>query len=76
MTLTYTCYVPVTFDIKLRSKVCFSVAVIAASVKHCTVIVLGILYDQTLSPGPEVIKLFSCSSQLNIKFQLLLKQKC
>ena len=26
-------------------------------------------------PGPEVIKLFSCSSQLNTKFQLLIKLK-
>ena len=32
------------FDIKLRSKVGFPAAVIAASVKHCTVIVLGILF--------------------------------
>ena len=27
------------------------------------------------SPGPEVIKLFSCSTQLSMKFQLLLKTK-
>ena len=26
-------------------------------------------------PGPEVIKLFSCSTQLSIKFQLLIKTK-
>ena len=26
-------------------------------------------------PGPEVIKLFSCSIQLNMKFQLLIKAK-
>ena len=26
-------------------------------------------------PGPEVIKLFSCSTQLNMKFQLLLKYR-
>ena len=26
-------------------------------------------------PGPEVIKLFSCSTQLSIKFQLLTKSK-
>ena len=27
------------------------------------------------SPGPEVIKLFSCSTQLSKKFQLLVKTK-
>ena len=27
------------------------------------------------SPGPEIIKLFSCTSQLSIKFQLLIKTK-
>ena len=27
----------------------------------------------TVEPGPEVIKLFSCSTQLNTKFQLLIK---
>ena len=27
------------------------------------------------SSGPEVIKLFSCSTQLSIKFQLLIKSK-
>ena len=26
-------------------------------------------------PGPEVIKLFSCSTQLSTKFQLLIKTK-
>ena len=26
-------------------------------------------------PGPEVIKLFSCSTQLSMKFQLLIKTK-
>ena len=26
-------------------------------------------------PGPEVIKLFSCSTQLSTKFQLLMKTK-
>ena len=26
-------------------------------------------------PGPEVIKLFSCSTQLRVKFQLLIKIK-
>ena len=31
--------------------------------------------DLTLSPGPEVIKLFSCSTQLSMKFQLLIKTK-
>ena len=29
----------------------------------------------TLSSGPEVIKLFSCSTQLSTKFQLLIKTK-
>ena len=28
-----------------------------------------------ISPGPEVIKLFSCSTQLSMKFQLLIKTK-
>ena len=27
------------------------------------------------TPGPEVIKLFSCSTQLSTKFQLLIKTK-
>ena len=27
----------------------------------------------TLEPGPEVIKRFSCSNQLNIKFKLLIE---
>ena len=27
------------------------------------------------SPGPEVIKLFSCSTKLSTKFQLLIKTK-
>ena len=26
-------------------------------------------------PGPEIIKLFSCSTQLSMKFQLLIKTK-
>ena len=30
---------------------------------------------ELLRPGPEVIKLFSCSTQLIIKFQLLIKTK-
>ena len=29
----------------------------------------------TTDPGPEVIKLFSCSTQLSTKFQLLIKTK-
>ena len=29
----------------------------------------------SLGPGPEVIKLFSCSTQLSTKFQLLIKTK-
>ena len=28
-----------------------------------------------ICPGPEVIKLFSCSTQLSTKFQLLIKTK-
>ena len=28
-----------------------------------------------LTPGPKVIKLFSCSTQLSTKFQLLIKAK-
>ena len=28
-----------------------------------------------MQPGPEVIKLFSCSTQLSTKFQLLIKTK-
>ena len=28
-----------------------------------------------IGPGPEVIKLFSCSTQLSTKFQLLIKTK-
>ena len=30
----------------------------------------------TLNTGPEVIKLFSCSTQLRLKFILLIKLKC
>ena len=29
----------------------------------------------SVGPGPEVIKLFSCSTQLSTKFQLLMKTK-
>ena len=28
-----------------------------------------------MDPGPEVIKLFPCSTQLSMKFQLLIKTK-
>ena len=28
-----------------------------------------------IKPGPEVIKLYSCSTQLSTKFQLLIKTK-
>ena len=31
--------------------------------------------SQTGSPGSEVIKLFSCSTQANMKFQLFIKTK-
>ena len=30
---------------------------------------------QNVRPGPKVIKLFSCSTQLSTKFQLLIKTK-
>ena len=30
---------------------------------------------EKIKPGPEVIKLFSCSTQLSMKFQLLIKLK-
>ena len=31
--------------------------------------------DDISIPGPEIIKLFSCSTQLSTKFQLLIKTK-
>ena len=31
--------------------------------------------DQSIDPGPKVIKLFSCSTQLSIKFSLLINLK-
>ena len=33
------------------------------------------ILDVLFSPGPEVIKLFSCSNQLSTKFQQLIKTK-
>ena len=33
------------------------------------------VYSSLLTPGLEVIKLFSCSTQLSTKFQLLVKTK-
>ena len=33
------------------------------------------LSSYLVSPGSEVIKLFSCSTQLSMKFQLLIKAK-
>ena len=39
---------------------------------------ITILYWELVNdvePGPEVIKLFSCSTQLSMKFQLLIKSK-
>ena len=33
------------------------------------------LPDAALTPGPEVIKLFSCSTQLSIKFIMLINVK-
>ena len=34
-----------------------------------------IVKGNTMNPGPEVLKLFSCSTQLCKKFQLLIKTK-
>ena len=34
-----------------------------------------LIWVYTFCPGPEVIKLFSCSTQLSTKFQLLIKAK-
>ena len=36
---------------------------------------LSLTWSHNLKTGPEVIKLFSCSTQLSIKFQLLIKTK-
>ena len=36
---------------------------------------VGLQYVIVVFPSPEVIKLFSCSTQLSIKFQLLRKTK-
>ena len=33
------------------------------------------IYIKSLDSGPKVIKLFSCSTQLSMKFQLLIKTK-
>ena len=33
------------------------------------------MLKNNVTPGPEVIKLFSCSTQLSMKFQLLIKLK-
>ena len=39
----------------------------------------GLIYKKIvytkLKPGPKVIKLFSCSTQLSMKFQMLIKTK-
>ena len=40
-----------------------------------TVWTIASLYAGISSPGPEVIKLFSCSTELSTKFQLLIKTK-
>ena len=37
--------------------------------------ILKYVYLGTIRPGPEVIKLFSCSTQLSTNFQLLIKTK-
>ena len=39
-----------------------------------TCLVLAVIDDKH-TPGPEVIKLFSCLTQLSTKFQLLIKTK-
>ena len=36
---------------------------------------IGYMSILARKPGPEVIKLFSCSTQLSTKFQLLIKTK-
>ena len=36
---------------------------------------VGAFIKLLVKPGPEVIKLLSCSTQLNTKFQLLIKLK-
>ena len=41
----------------------------------CFICVDDMLTLILLSPGPEVTKLFSCSTQLSTKFQLLIKTK-
>ena len=37
--------------------------------------VFAVTSQVRLKPGPEVVKLFSCSTQLSTKFQLLIKTK-
>ena len=38
-------------------------------------VLLKVTTQQVLNPGPEVIKLFSCSAQLRLKFILLINVK-
>ena len=40
------------------------------------VVQLSVVSNFEISAGPEVIKRFSCSTQLSMKFQLLIKLKC
>ena len=49
--------------------------VISASHNHKHWTTYGKIGHQNLGPGPEVIKLFSCSTQLSMKFQLLIKAR-
>ena len=37
--------------------------------------IFQLVFTLAISPGLEVIKLFSCSNQLSMKFQLLIKTK-
>ena len=48
----------------------------ANNVFHCLIHCILIMLDtQIKSPGPEVIKLFSCSTQLSMKVFLLINVK-
>ena len=54
------------FNIKLCSNVCFSATVIAARVKHCIVVVLGIFFYYILRPSDLDLYML-CSSDFEIK---------
>ena len=49
--------------------------VISTSNNHKHWTTYGKIGHQNLGPGPEAIKLFSCSTQLSMKFQLLINAK-